>query len=348
MISKSYFLLFLFIIYIAYENSYAEEKVIGLQEEEISFSTDGFTLNGVLVKPEGNGPFPVVIFIHGDGPIDRTFLGYYVPIWKKFIKIGYACMSWDKPGVEKSTGTFRANNLFQDRASIVTEAVKCLRSRKDIDKNCIGFWGISQAGYIMTMATSVMNDIAFMIAVSCPGVNSIEQGAYLIEKQLLNEGLNAQEAKKFAEYYIKSRIAKSHNEYFIYAEKLSKQPYLIKLGWADVIPRDKYVPPAPDNQSFFNPVSIVEKITFPVLAVFGEKDTQIPPAFSAEAYRQALHRAGNKHFKVIIFPNADHVIFNTKTGSLKEWEKKFMNKQMDYAPGYLDTMTVWLKNFSKR
>jgi len=269
-------------------------------------------------------------------------LGYYEPIWNRFVEAGYVCMSWDKPGVGKSTGTFGDKTLFHDRASIAVEAVEYLKARKDIDNKRIGFWGLSQAGYIMPLAASMTNDISFMIAVSCFGVNSIEQGAYFLEKQLISEGLSSQEARKFADYYLKYRNTKSYDEYSAYAESLNKQPYIKKTGWVDIKPRDKYVPLQPNSESLFNPVSIIEKTTFPILAIFGEKDTQMPPKLSAEAYREALHKAENKHFKVIMFPDADHVVFNSRTGSLKEWEDKFRSQHMDYASGYLDSMTVWL------
>jgi len=340
--------LFYFILSIAVGISYADNNETNWQKEEINFTVHGFTLHGVLVKPEGSGSFPAVIFIHGDGPHNRTMFGYYVPLWKKFIEAGYACMSWDKPGVGKSTGSFGDKTLFYDRASIAAGAVNFLKPRDDIDGKRIGLWGISQAGYIMPLLTTMTGDISFMIAVSCPGMNSIVQGAYFIEKQLVNEGLNDQEAKKFADYYTKSKYTKSYEEYRKYVELLGKQPYLKNTGWVEISPKDRYAPLQPDSQSLFNPVSILEKTTIPVLAVFGEKDTQIPPKISAEAYREALQKAGNEHFKVIMFPGADHVIFKTITGSLKEWEDKFRNRHMDYAPGYIDSMTVWLKGLSKK
>jgi len=320
-----------------------DKRTVNWQEEEISFTAGGFSLHGVLVKPQSRGPHPAVIFIHGDGPINRTMLGYYIPIWKKFVEVGYACMSWDKPGVGKSTGGFGDRTLFHDRASIAAGAVRYLKAREDIDGKRIGYWGISQAGYIIPLASSMTNDISFVIAISCPGINSIDQGAYFIEKQLIIEGMDAQIARKTADCYLRSRHARSYEEYYEYAELLGRHPYLKRTGWAEIKSKDSYVPLEPNSEALFNPISVLEETKFPVLAIFGEKDTQIPPSISAESYRQALKKAGNEHSKVIMFPGADHVIFNTTTGSLREWEDKFRNQQMDYVPKYLDTMTKWLK-----
>jgi len=50
--------------YIAINYSYTDEKKTNWQEEEISFTTGGFSLHGVLVKPQSEDPHPAVIFIH--------------------------------------------------------------------------------------------------------------------------------------------------------------------------------------------------------------------------------------------------------------------------------------------
>ncbi len=133
--------------------SYSDEKTLKAkldwEQEDIIFSTDNFTLHGVLVKPDSVGPHPAVIFIHGDGPHDRTFSGYFIPIWKKFIDTGYVCMSWDSPGVGNSTGKFSETQRLHERAKIAIAAVEYLKRRTDIDDDRIGFWGFSQAGYVI-------------------------------------------------------------------------------------------------------------------------------------------------------------------------------------------------------
>ncbi len=43
--------------------------------EEITFQSGEFTIVGDLRTPSGTGPFPVILFVHGSGPADRTFFG---------------------------------------------------------------------------------------------------------------------------------------------------------------------------------------------------------------------------------------------------------------------------------
>ena len=72
--------------------------------EEIAFESGSFHVVGDLRLPEGKGPFPVVLFVHGDGPLDRTVSGYYLPVMERMLRAGYAVFSWDKPGAGESTG----------------------------------------------------------------------------------------------------------------------------------------------------------------------------------------------------------------------------------------------------
>src|SRR5512144_965084 len=72
--------------------------------EELTFQSGPFTVVGDLRLPAGSGPFPVVLFVHGAGPADRTgFMGLYLPIMEHMLQAGFATFAWDKPGTGKST-----------------------------------------------------------------------------------------------------------------------------------------------------------------------------------------------------------------------------------------------------
>jgi uncharacterized protein len=146
--------------------------------EEITFRSGEFTIVGELRTPEGTGPFPVVLFVHGSGPADRTGEGSYPPIIERMLRAGYATFSWDKPGTGESTGELREPTLRHQRAQIVLDAVEVMKARGDIDSQRIGLWGISQAGYVMPLALMQSEDIAFMICISCPGMSGTDQTTY--------------------------------------------------------------------------------------------------------------------------------------------------------------------------
>ena len=111
--------------------------------------------------------------------------------------------------------------------------------------------------------------------------------------------------------------------------------------------KTNWKPHSPEDEGFFNPMDIIEKTTIPVLAFFGEKDTQVDPIQGVSAYKKALTKAGNKNFRVELIPNADHNIILSKTGSLKEKRSRSSKEWQNYAPEYLEIMEDWLKQLHK-
>lgn len=317
--------------------------------EEIRFDTGQFKIVGDLHLPDPRKKQPAVIIVHGDGPARRSPSREPNRIMSSFLDIGYACLFYDKPGYGESTGAFTQGRLFEERASILVDAVRVLKNHPAIDPERIGLWGISQAGYVMPKAVAATKDIAFMIAVSCPAMDSIDQSAYLVEKQILCEGYDEAEAKKARRYYRQRAHAKDYKEYLEAAEYLDNNPVVSSMDWGGIVPPDRFSPRPPSSQGFFNPITLIEKTTIPVLAIFGEKDTQIDPFQGADAYEKALHKARNPFYQVKLFPDADHGIVLSKTGCLKEQRERYRsNADPGYAPGYIELMQSWLKKLSAR
>jgi pimeloyl-ACP methyl ester carboxylesterase len=98
-----------------------------------------------------------------------------------------------------------------------------------------------------------------------------------------------------------------------------------------------------DGEYYWNPIEVIEKTTIPVLAVFGEKDTQIDPIQGAQAYRDALTHAGNRNFRIELIPGTDHNIILSETGCIEEREDRSRSEWTNYAPQYLDIIEEWLK-----
>lgn len=91
--------------WVAYQHSY------DLREQRVTITGGAQPLDGVLARPEGgDGPFGLIVFVHGDGPADATRDTFYRPIWEALAKAGYASLSWNKPGVggAPATGSTRA------------------------------------------------------------------------------------------------------------------------------------------------------------------------------------------------------------------------------------------------
>lgn len=321
-----------------------EENEIKFRTEEISFRVKQFLIKGDLITPLKGEKFPVVIFCTGSGPTNRKQTIKSSKVIRKFIEKGYAFFIDDKPGSGDSQGEFSGDSLFRERALILSEEIKLLKNHPLINPKQIGLYGSSQAGYVMSIVLMMTNDVSFLIAWSCPAMNSIEQSAYLVKKQTLCDGSSQEDAEKVYKYYIQRAEAKTYSEYLEAAEYLDKQPVISELGWGGVYPEIDFTPTDTNSESFINPIEGIGKIMIPILAIFGEKDTQIDPIQGAEAYENAFKKSGNKYYKVITISGVDHNMRITKTGCLKE-QKENYNKEggAKLSPEFLETIENWLE-----
>jgi pimeloyl-ACP methyl ester carboxylesterase len=318
--------------------------------EEITFHSGAFRVVGDLTLPEGEGPHPVVVFVHGDGPNNRTSGVTYPPIMERILRAGFATFAWDKPGTGKSTGEIDRSRLLEQRSRIVMDALAVLKKHTSIDERRIGMWGISQAGYVMPTVLSKCDDIAFMIAVSCPGAPGIDQGAYLVTAQAVCAGLSKEDAKEVQFLLTEVERARTYEEYVKYKEKLKAYSILAsikELGLnMEIRQREEWHEPNLDGDYFWDPMGVIERISIPVLAFFGEKDTQADPIQGAQAYRSALEIAGNPHSRVELIEGVDHNLIISKTGSLKERRMRSREGWRNYAPKYLDILEQWLRELN--
>ena len=312
----------------------------------VVFHSGPFKVVGDIRFPEGKGPHPVVVFVHGDGPNNRTSGGTYPPIMDRMEQAGYATFAWDKPGTGESKGEIDRSRLGEQRARIVIDAIDLLRARTDINSDRIGLWGISQAGYVMPRVLAIRQDVAFMIAISCAGVPGVDQGAYLVSAQAICAGVPREVADRMREMLSAIERVQTYDEYAEYKKQLDALPGIESaeiFGYKKgVRPRNEWHAPNPQSEYFWDPMQVIEETTIPVLAVFGEMDTQVDPFQGAQAYRRALIHAGNPNFRIELIPGADHNIILSETGCLEERENRSRSEWSNYAPQYLDILEEWL------
>jgi pimeloyl-ACP methyl ester carboxylesterase len=58
----------------------------------------------------------------------------------------------------------------------------------------------------------------------------------------------------------------------------------------------------------FEPLPAWEKVTVPVLAIWGGRDIEVPAARSRDLIEAALARAGNNDHTLVLYPAADHAL----------------------------------------
>jgi len=328
-------------------------------EEEVTFHNAGITLAGTLTLPESGAPQPAVVMITGSGPQNRDeelfgFKPFHL-IADHLTRNGIAVLRFDDRGVGGSTGSV-SEATTEDFARDVLAAVDFLKNRSDIDPERIGLIGHSEGGIVAPLASSMSDDVAFIVLVagtSVPGAEILmEQGALIMR------------ASGAAEADIEQQIA---------FQKRTFEAIRSGDGWdelaADLETRlRESIAEMPDSQrniitdvdTFINtqvqaqltalqtpwfryfldydPAVTLRTIDTPILALFGELDLQVPPAQNRGPLEQALRDGNHPDYTVRVLPRANHLFITATTGSPTE----YATLEKVFVPEFLPLITEWI------
>jgi uncharacterized protein len=108
-----------------------------------TFLSHGVKCAATLHLPEGAGPFPAILMVHGWGGVqDALTLPFYAP----FNQAGFAVMTFDYPGWGQSEGAPRNVINPWHRERDVESALEHLRAQGQVDTDRIVLWGTSFGG----------------------------------------------------------------------------------------------------------------------------------------------------------------------------------------------------------
>ncbi len=328
--------------------------------EEVTFTNGDITFAGTLTIPKSEGKHPAVVMITGSGPQNRDeeLLGFkpFKIIADYLTRNGIAVLRYDDRGVGGSTGKSVSESTSEEFAGDVLEAVKFLKTRSDINPKQIGLIGHSEGGIVAPLAAVESKDAAFIVLIAGTGVKGIdiikEQSALIMRAENTPE----EDIKENIELQDKLyKVLESNGDMEVLREELKKAviksyddlPEEQKKAITD---KDEYVKSMVDLQLkqfespwmkyflLYNPAPTLEKVTCPVLMLFGELDLQVPPSQNKELMEKALEKGGNKDFKTVVMPKANHLFQSATTGSPNEYAKL----PKEFVPGFLDTIKNWI------
>lgn len=272
--------------WVVYQNSY------GIREEQVTITGGVQPLKGVLALPKGGRkPYGLVVFVHGDSAVDATHDTFYRPMWESFAKAGYASLSWNKPGVKGAPGNWLDQSM-QDRADETVAAINWAKTRPGIDRNRIGLWGASQAGWVMPKVANQLPGLRFVIAVS-PAINWERQGRYNLLAELHDEG--ASQAKT------QSEVARSETTLRLLRAGATYEQYRASGGDTKDLTAERWKFIAKNYTS--DAQKDLAAMRTPVLLMLGGKDRNVDVADTEAGYRKAL-RPGQ--LEVERYPGAAH------------------------------------------
>ncbi len=306
------------------------------RSEEVTIQSEGLALKGTLHLPAGPGPFPAMVYAHGSGPATRH-VGHY-PAW--FVQQGFAVLAFDKRGAGQSQGDWRAASLHALAADVLA-GVSTLKARKDIDAQRLGVFGISQGGWVGSLAASKSKDVKFFLSIVGSGVpvweNVAHEATSMMKLMDLPPG-ELEEGHAFARKAFRMAADGATAEQVREAALPHKGKAWLQAVWLLELP--------PDNpwwtwwklNGHIDPMDVLPKVSCPVMWVLGDRDSQVPTAQSEPRIRAALAKGGNSDVHVVVFPKAGHPLFECETGLRNEFPKLSR-----FVPGYYDALAAWLK-----
>ncbi len=307
------------------------------REEKVTFQNGDITLAGRLLVPNTKGPHPAVIMIQGGGPTNRNLPVFVEDV---FARHGIAALVYDGRGTGASTGGAWRESSFSDLAEDALAGVEFLRRHKDINPKQVGIWGFTDGGgAVASLAASRSKDVAFLIIVSAPGLPYAEQYPMGIEAALRVDGFSGEEIEEALAFVkleadfartgagwekLEAAVQKVQDKkWFSYTERATSEDHWV---WRFLRLRADH-----------NPVSVLSTVTCPVLAIWGELDTWVPPEPNKSIVEKALREGGNTDYTIKVFAKGGHSLWLAGTGGVEDWPGL-----KTHVPGYFETMTEWL------
>jgi hypothetical protein len=325
------------------------------QVEDITFTNqkDNVTLAGTLTLPNPSQKKPpVVILISGSGPQDRdeSFMTHkpFLVLSDYLTRRGIAVLRYDDRGFGESTGNF-AEGTTADFASDVLSAIDFLKSHPKIDKSKIGLIGHSEGAIIAPMVANQSKDVGFIVMLAGTGTS----GKFVSYTQSIdNRNFPVADQKQF-EAYVKEAIDIASTEketdsvkedliIFYQNSEMLKSLLPAEVNKKEFIQNLVSVRTSPWMRYFYNynPVDEIKKIRIPALALYGSKDTQVPPKYHLQQVKDALAASKSKHQEVVLLVGLNHIFQESKTGLTSEYAQI----EQTFAPLALETIGNWIIN----
>ena len=153
----------------------------------IAYRSDGLRVTGMLNRPVGDGPFPVVILNHGYYPLDVYVTGNGTRLAADYLAArGFMTLSPDfrsHAGSDDAPNVFRAGHVI-DTLNLIPLAQK-LPSAKP---GKIGMWGHSNGGAVTAKAIVVSDQIGAALIYAPASSNITEDFQFRAERAAARRG----------------------------------------------------------------------------------------------------------------------------------------------------------------
>ncbi len=311
------------------------------KSEDVTYRSGNITIAGTLTEPNTPGPHPAVILISGSGAQDRNeeLLGHkpFLLLADTLTRAGYAVLRTDDRGVGGTGGKLDSAD-YRDLSDDVVSGSTFLRTRAEIDRNRIGLLGHSEGGYLGPLvAARPDSGVAFVIMMAGPAASGsdvlLEQNKLLLTAQ----GASPEELRKQTEFVSTlATLTRTGDMEQVRRYLLDHNASIPANEQASPAQIDFYTSPYWASFISYDPAPALQALRMPVLAFYGSKDLQVPPAQSEPLARRDL--AADPDADIHVFDGLNHLMQPAGSGLPTEYP----TIETTMAPEVLDYITAWL------
>ena len=342
----------------------AKAKIIktkqGINYEYGEIKTSFGYLRTLLSKPiNAKGKLPAILFIQGnmcESVIEVPEKDPYEQFCNEMTLQGYAVMRIDKPGAGDSEGKFTtcSQMSFNQEIEQFQLGLASLIKNNTIDSKKIYLFGHSMGGMITPILASTNPAVKGAMVYGTLTTNFGSYYPEIINRSLLQSGNSAEVAlayKNYTKEVTTSLFEENKTPQQIIKDKPEYKPVLEQiLGWDE---KDNTIlyRSLPFNRELnkIDPKKYWEKVTCPILTIYGTSDFEAIDKEYATAMLGWTNAKNAKNSKAIILENTDHafaIVGSMEDGIKLKHSDNYAQIMQDKFNPLLVTKTIeWLASF---
>jgi pimeloyl-ACP methyl ester carboxylesterase len=311
----------------------------------VTFEHAGATLHGTLYWPQTKTPVPALVAFHA-ADIGNGDAALYRHLREGLPAIGMAVLLFDRRGTGTSTGT-RKGASYETLTDDGIAGARAIAKLPQIDPSRIGYWGLSQGGWLALFAAERDPRAAFAVSVSAPLVTPETQMEFAMANRLRVLGYPDSDvaamlaARKAWMGYLRGTVPRSSAAAALGA--IDRKPWfdLMYLPSAAQLSAD----PSARKELDEDPLTAIGNVRVPVLCIYGGADLWIPVAATVERLGPLARTHPNLTYAVVA--NASHEMMFVAHQTMAT-DLKSLQSDAPQAPAYFMLLASWLREHALR
>lgn len=355
-IHSSFLLLFFIITFFCHSSEKSFDK--DSKSIDLVIKLEDVSVGGTLIMPSNLKTESLVIMNSGSGPQDRdeTLEGFKIfkIIAEYLASKGIASFRYDDRGVGTSTGDF-VNSTIEDHTKDLHGIIEYFKSSKVHPFDGFILFGHSQGGILSAKHAVENESIKKLILMAAPAVPLGEVVTYQVRQEYtglklpksmieadvsahnrlmraIEDDENIDEAYNLFRKTTESVLYKMSSESVVDSLQI-QQKAICKANEFKII----YSLPSLTSYLYYDPARDLEKLTIPVLSLFGGLDYQVAIHQNKDRMENALLKSGAP-YKLLTFNKANHFFQKARTGKREE----YATLEKNFVPNFLNKISDWI------